>query len=100
MGSKKKVPLTWENRACLGPVHARSEGTFPMHDTARRLKITVSADGRSIMSLAGAVLLTQTLRLTGLDAGLPAGLARWRAPPDHASNCHPRHRASSRIHEN
>jgi len=51
-----------------------------MHDTARRLKITVSADGRGIMSLAGVVLLTQTLRLTGLDAGLSAGLARWRAP--------------------
>jgi len=51
-----------------------------MHDAARRLKITVSADGQGIMSCAGAVLLTHTLRLTGLDEGLSAGLARWRAP--------------------
>ena len=32
------------------------------------------------MSQAGAVLLTRALAVTGLDAGLSAGLARWRAP--------------------
>ena len=30
------------------------------------------------MSQAGALLLTQALRVTGLDRGLSAGLARWR----------------------
>ncbi len=30
------------------------------------------------MSQAGALLLTQTARITGLGAGLSAGLARWR----------------------
>jgi hypothetical protein len=50
-----------------------------MQDTARRPKITVSADGTGIVSQAGALLLTQTLRLTGLDSGLSAGLARWHA---------------------
>ena len=32
------------------------------------------------MSQAGALLLTRALRVTGLDAGLSARLARWRAP--------------------
>jgi len=43
-------------------------------------KITVSADGRGIVSQAGALLLLETLRATGLSRGLSAGLARWRAP--------------------
>jgi len=49
-----------------------------MKITARRPKITVSADGTGIVSQAGALLLTQTLRATGLDQGLSAGLRRWR----------------------
>jgi hypothetical protein len=59
-----------------------------MQNTARHPKITVSGDGSGIVSQAGALLLTQTLRVTGLDRGLSAGLdrglsaglARWRAP--------------------
>jgi hypothetical protein len=39
----------------------------------------VSADGRDLVSQAGAVLLWETLRVTGLGRGLSAGLARWRA---------------------
>ena len=50
-----------------------------MNNTARRPKITVSADGRGLVSLAGALLLAETLRVTGLGEGLSAGLARWRA---------------------
>jgi hypothetical protein len=38
----------------------------------------VSADGTGIVSQAGAVLVTQTLRATGLDRGLSAALERWR----------------------
>jgi hypothetical protein len=38
----------------------------------------VSDDGSGIVSQAGALLLTQTARITGLGAGLSAGLARWR----------------------
>jgi hypothetical protein len=37
-----------------------------MQDAACRPKITVSADGTGIVSHAGAVLLTQALRVTGL----------------------------------
>jgi hypothetical protein len=50
-----------------------------MKATARRPKITVSADGSGIVSQGGALLLTQTLRATGLDRGLTAALERWRA---------------------
>jgi hypothetical protein len=42
--------------------------------------VAVSADGRGLVSQAGAVLLWETMRVTGLDRGLPEGLARWRAP--------------------
>jgi hypothetical protein len=49
-----------------------------MQNTARRPKITVSADGTGIVSRAGGVLLTRTLRATGLDQGLAAALGRWR----------------------
>jgi Transposase DDE domain group 1 len=38
----------------------------------------VSADGAGIVSQAGGLLLTQTLRATGLDRSLPAALERWR----------------------
>ena len=49
-----------------------------MKNTARGPRFTVSADGTGIVSQAGAVLLTQTLRATGLDRGLSAALERWR----------------------
>ncbi len=51
-----------------------------MQNTARRPKITVSADGKGLVSQAGALLLAETLRVTRLGPGLADGLARWRAP--------------------
>ena len=51
-----------------------------MHAIASGSKIVVSSDGKGIISQAGGLLLTRTVRVTGLDAGLSAGLARWRAP--------------------
>ena len=51
-----------------------------MKNTARRPKITVSADGRGLVSQAGALLLAEALRVTGLGPGLMDGLGRWRAP--------------------
>jgi Transposase DDE domain group 1 len=50
-----------------------------VQNTARRPKILVSDDGTGIVSHAGALLLTETARVTGLQAGLSAGLGRWRA---------------------
>jgi hypothetical protein len=51
-----------------------------VQNTARLPKITVSADGQGLVSQAGALLLAETLRVTGLGAGLSAGLTRWQAP--------------------
>ena len=39
----------------------------------------MSDDGPGIVSHAGALLLTETARVTGLQAGLTAGLGRWRS---------------------
>jgi hypothetical protein len=38
----------------------------------------VTGDASGVVSQAGALLLTQALRVTGLDRGLSAGLRRWR----------------------
>ena len=59
-----------------------AEGTFQMKVTARRPKITVPDDGSGIVSQAGALLLTQALRTTGLDRGLTAALGRARRCPE------------------
>jgi Transposase DDE domain group 1 len=49
-------------------------------NNARGTRVTVSADGRGLVSQAGAVLLWETMRVTGLARGLSAGLEPWRAP--------------------
>jgi len=51
-----------------------------VHNTARRAKITVSADGTGLVSQAGMLLLAETARVTGLGEGLSGALARWRPP--------------------
>ncbi len=51
-----------------------------MQNTARRPKITVSADGKGLVSQAGTLLLTEAARVTGLGEDLTGALARWRAP--------------------
>jgi hypothetical protein len=49
-------------------------------NSARTARVMVSADGRGLVSQAGAVLLWETMRVTGLGRGLSTGLDRWRAP--------------------
>ena len=51
-----------------------------MKNSARAARVTVSADGRGLVSQAGAVLLWETMRVTGLGRALSQNLARWRAP--------------------
>ncbi len=51
-----------------------------MQNTARPAKITVSDDGKGIVSHGGAGLLTQTARVTGLARGWSGALERWRLP--------------------
>ena len=41
-----------------------------MHRTARRTKIVVSADGTGLVSQAGALLLVEAARVTGLGGAL------------------------------
>lgn len=49
-----------------------------MNSIASHRKITVSADGRGLVSHGGGLLLMQTLRITGLDKALSQQLKRWR----------------------
>jgi hypothetical protein len=51
-----------------------------VNNSARTAGVAVSADGRGLVSQAGAVLLWETLRVTGLGRGLSAALEPWRAP--------------------
>ena len=44
-----------------------------MQNTARRPKITMSADGTGLVSQAGAVLLAEAARVTGLGDALTRG---------------------------
>ena len=76
----KKVPLTWEDWACRESCPYRAEGTFKVKNSARSSRVTVSADGRGLVSQAGAVLLRETMRVAGLGRGLSQGLSLWRAP--------------------
>jgi hypothetical protein len=51
-----------------------------MNNSARSRRVAVSADGRGLVSQAGAVLLWETLRVTGLGRGLSGALQPWRVP--------------------
>jgi hypothetical protein len=51
-----------------------------VQNTVRRPKITVSADGKGLVSQAGTLLLAEAARVSGLRGGLSGALARWRAP--------------------
>jgi Transposase DDE domain group 1 len=51
-----------------------------VQNTVRCPKFVVSDDGKGIVSHAGAVLLTETAGVTGLQAALAAALERWRLP--------------------
>jgi hypothetical protein len=78
--SNEKVPLTWKNRACLETYQPRVEGTFPVKNSARTARVMVSADGRGLVSQAGAVLLWETMRVTGLGRVCRRAWDRRRAP--------------------
>jgi len=52
-----------------------------MKSSARGSRVVVSADARGLVSQARAVLLWETLRVTGLGGGLSAALQQWRVPP-------------------
>jgi hypothetical protein len=50
------------------------------HSTGLYPRVRVDRGGVGSVSQAGAVLLLETIRATGLDGELRAALARWRKP--------------------
>lgn len=76
----RKVPLSWEDRACLRSCPTGYKGTFQVNAIGSAGKIRVSADGSGIVCQAGGLLLVEALRVTGLDRGLSEVLQRWRSP--------------------
>ena len=72
--------MAWEDWACLESCPPPAEGTFQVKNNARSSKVTVSSDGKGLVSQAGAVLLWETMRVTGLGRGLSQALERWHAP--------------------
>ena len=61
-----------------------------MRNSARAARVAVSADGRRLVSQAGAGLLWETMRVTGLGRGPSEGLARrqWPRPAPAEVNCY------------
>jgi hypothetical protein len=76
IASIRKVPLTWKNRACPKSCSHQYERHFRVMTTGPHARIAVSADGTGLVSQACRVLLTQTLRVTGLGRGLSAAPER------------------------
>ncbi|MFJ4623029.1 IS1380 family transposase [Streptomyces sp. NPDC088812] len=50
----------------------KSSGSYP--------RVRVEGGGRGVVSQAGSVLLVETVRKSGLDAAISAGLTPWRKP--------------------
>jgi len=71
--------LTQEDWVVYGSFH-REPKVLSVNLTAARPRILVSADGQGLVSQAGAALLVQAMRVTGLNHGLREELGQWRAP--------------------
>ena len=50
------------------------------HTTGFYPRVRVDGAGKGVVSQAGASLLTETVRVSGLDRLLATGLAPWRKP--------------------
>lgn len=62
-----------------GPWCSNAPG-LPDEPIALYPRVRVQADGRQVISQAGSVLLTETVRKTGLDRAISSALAPWRKP--------------------
>ena len=73
-----KVPLAWQDRPCKRPIGPGRRITFQVVKRSwfYPCPMVVSECRRS----GRLVLLTETIRVAGLDVELRAGLARWRRP--------------------
>ena len=77
----RKVPLTWENGSCDGPILTNVRNTFQVKKTTGFYpRLQVDTARCSAAGQAGGVLLTEAIRVSGLGPELSAALAAWRKP--------------------
>jgi hypothetical protein len=74
------VLLIWENWDCLETSSPKSRSTFKVKATGSYPRFHVDVTDVPAIGHAGGVLLTETIRATGLDRVLSAALAPWRRP--------------------
>jgi hypothetical protein len=78
------VPSGWENLRCLRQDDPEPEGTFRVHDFTRwSRRLTVTAEGATVIPHAGAAALRLAADRTGLTAALSRALAREGFTPGH-----------------
>src|SRR3954453_366413 len=77
----RKVPLNWEDVACLGTQLLENRSTLLVRNRSGLYpRLAVDGHGRKVVSGAGGVLLTRTAAAVGLDSALSAALSPWRRP--------------------
>ena len=59
--------LTWENRTCLEFIFGQFEETFKVNNTGLYPRVRVDSADVPAVGHAGGVMLTETVRVTGLD---------------------------------
>lgn len=69
--------LTWENGTCGGSDFSWGESTFKVNGTGRYPRDVVDTAKVPVVGQAGGVLLTETVRVSGLTAALSTALAPW-----------------------
>jgi hypothetical protein len=60
----RKVPLSWEDRACRSSCPRQTKDTFQVNTIGSARKIMLSSDGSGIVCQAGGLLLIEALRVT------------------------------------
>lgn len=64
-----------------GPVSCKERSTLQVKKSSGSYpRVRVEGGGRGVVSQAGSVLLVETVRKSGLDAAISAGLTPWRKP--------------------
>jgi hypothetical protein len=75
-----KVLLIWENWDCREASSPSSRSTFKVKTTGPYPRFHVDVTDVPAIGHAGGVLLTETIRATGLDRALSTTLSAWRKP--------------------
>ena len=76
-----KMPLSNKDVDSRGPDPSELRSTFQLKKRSGRYpRVQIDAAGSGVVSQAGAVVLVETARTTGLDRELSRSLGRWRRP--------------------